>query len=198
MSRVLSRGRFPLFLVGLVVFGSVTLPSPAQPPAPVRPPAPVPPPAPDAPPVTSADEEKSVLTETVGLLAGLQLYQTYLNIGLMADARAEGVYEASELAQLLGSAVVPLDRVDKQMDKLSKLPLTDADQAAIARLRKLNALLRIQGMELQAFWDTGVDDHAKKYETARQAAWKELNDLLGLDKNDDVAPAPREVRAPKP
>jgi hypothetical protein len=173
MFRVPSPSRFALFLTAIAVLGSALSPTPAQPPA-----------AP--PPLTSADEEKSVLTETVGLLAGLQLYQTYLNIGFLADARAEGLYEASELTQLLGSAVVPLDKVDKQMEKLSKLTLSDDDKAAVARLRKINALLRIQGVELQAFWDTGVADHAKKYETARQAVWKELSNLLELEKSGDT------------
>src|SRR2546430_1702840 len=95
-----SRAALALVLVALVAGGGT-----AQPPAKAEPPA----------------EDNAVLAETVGLLAGLQLYQTYLNIGLLADARSEGLYEAAELAQLLGSVVVPLEKVEKQLDKVAKL-----------------------------------------------------------------------------
>jgi hypothetical protein len=135
-----------------------------------------------------------VLTEAVGLLAGLQLYQTYLNIGMLADIRAEGLYEAGELAQLLGSVVTPLEQVDKQLEKVAAIKtLSKDDVAALARMRKIVALLHTEGKSLQAFWDTGVEDHAKKYEAARQAAWKELDALLELDPKKEIAPQPKSV-----
>jgi hypothetical protein len=171
--------------VAAVLFAAHTSPpTPAQPPTP--PPAGLQPgPGADAVPV---------LTETVGLLSGLQLYQTYLNVGLLADARAEGVYEASELAQLLGSVVTPLEQVDKQLERVAALKgLGKDDAAAVARLRKILAHLQAQGKSLQSYWDTGVADHAKKYEAARQAAWKELDDLLGLTATEGVAPEPKAV-----
>jgi len=140
-------------------------------------------------------ESVTVLTETVGLVSGLQLYQTYLNIGLLADVRAEGLYEAGELAQLLGSVVTPLDQVDRQLAKVAALKgMSKDDAAAVAKMRKILGHLQTQGKSLQLFWDTGVEDHAKKYETARQAAWKELDDLLELDPKKEVAPAPAEKK----
>ncbi len=139
-------------------------------------------------------EENAALLETVGLLAGLQLYQTYLNIGLLADARAEGLYEASELTQLIGSVVGPLEKVDKQLEKIAAMKLSVEDAAAVARMRKITGLLRAQGKSLQSFWDTGVADHSKKYEEARQAAWKELSELLELDPKKGIAPAPSEPK----
>ncbi|VTU02240.1 Uncharacterized protein OS=Planctomyces brasiliensis (strain ATCC 49424 / DSM 5305 / JCM 21570 / NBRC 103401 / IFAM 1448) GN=Plabr_1930 PE=4 SV=1 [Gemmataceae bacterium] len=137
-------------------------------------------------------EALPTLSETVGLLAGLQLYQTYLNVGMLADARAEGLYEASELAQLLGSVVVPLDTVDKQLAKVAALKgLSKDDAAAIARMRKIAGHLKQQGKSLQAFWDTGVEDHGKKYEEARQAAWADLDALLELSPKVGAAPEPK-------
>jgi hypothetical protein len=126
-------------------------------------------------------EENAVLLETVGLLAGAQLYQTYLNIGLLADSAAEDVYEAAEAAQLLGSVVQPLEKIEKQLEKVAALKLTKDDAAAITRMKKIAGLLRQQGKALQAYWDTDMEDHKKKYEEARQAAWKDLSDLLALE-----------------
>ena len=134
-----------------------------------------------------------MLAETVGLIASLQLYQSYLTIGVLADARAEGLYEAAELTQLLGSVVGPLDKVEKQLEKVAALKLTKEDAAAIARMKKIAGLLRQQGKSLQTFWDTGVADHGKKYEEARQAAWKELSDLLDLDPKKGIATEPKKL-----
>jgi hypothetical protein len=126
-------------------------------------------------------DENAVLLETVGLLAGVQLYQAYLNIGLLADGYAEGLYESAEAAQLLGSVVGPLEKIEKQLEKVAVLKLTKDDAAAIMRMKKIAGLLRSQGKSLQSYWDTDAEGDSKKYEETRQAAWKELSDLLELE-----------------
>jgi hypothetical protein len=156
------RSRFALAVAALAVTAGVTR---AQPAAPAK----------------TVAEENSVLLETVGLLAGIQLYQTYLNVGLLADASAEGVYESGEATQLLGSVVGPLDKIEKQLEKVAALKLSKDDAAALTRMKKIAGLLRVQGKALQSYWDTGKEEHNKKYEDARQAAWKELSDLLALE-----------------
>ena len=192
------RFRLALIVAIYVAVVSHLTPVGAQPPAgpPPAPPAP-PAPVPAAPPATSADEKAGLLAETVGLLASLQLYQSYLNIGLLADAKAEGVYDAAIAAPLLGSVVTPLAKVEAQLTKLAALPLPVDDAAALAKLLKITKLVRTQGTELEAFWQTGVMDHARRYEAARREAWRELNALLKLeDTTTDEIPAPRAV-APK-
>ena len=173
---------------------ALVTPNPADAPGPMMPPDPIPAPGERPPPPA---ENPAVLTETVGLLAGLQLYQTYLNIGLLADARAERLYEAAEVALLLGSVMTPLEKVENQLEKVAGLKaLAEGDAAAVARMRKVAGLLREQGKSLQAFWDTGVADDGKKYEEARQAAWKELSDLLQLDPKKDARPEPKPTEKP--
>lgn len=132
-------------------------------------------------PAKALADENAVLLETVGLLAGVQLYQAYLNIGLLADGYAEGLYESAEAAQLLGSVVGPLEKIEKQLEKVAALKLTKDDATAVTRMKKIAGLLRQQGKSLQSYWDTDVEDHSKKYEETRQAAWKELSDLLDLE-----------------
>jgi hypothetical protein len=188
-----SRLWFGISPFAVVCVAAIVTPSPAQPP--ITPPKTQPTQPPISPSLQtqpSTDSSTSVLTETIGLLAGLQLYQTYLNIGLLADAKAEGIYEAAELKQLLGSVVTPLDQVDKQLEKVAGLKgLSKDDTTAIARLRKIVGLLKTQGKSLQAFWDTGAEENGKKYEAARQAAWKELDDLLELDPKKGPTPEPK-------
>ena len=120
------------------------------------------------------------LIETVGLLAGLHLYQTYLNIGFVADGKAEGTYEEADARKLLASVMTPLDTVDKQLEKVGKLAPGKADQDAVAQLRKLAALLRQQGKELETFWNTDQESDGAKYEATRKRAWEGISKLLAL------------------
>jgi len=181
---MLKNRRFAAFAVGMTAVLGSAGPGRCQSPAEKSAPA-----APNA-----------VLTESVGLFAGVQLYQTYLNIGLLADARAAGVYEDADAGQVLGSVLEPLKKVDKQLEKLAALKgLSEEDLAAVARLRKVAGLLIVQGDSLAAFWTTDQPAHADKYEAARRKAWAELEDVLDMKPKTvlQTGPQPREVPAKK-
>lgn len=150
-----------------------------------------PPASPSAPPPLPSSAEKKEapaaddhgqLMETVGLLSGLYLYQAYLNIGLLADGKAEKIYEEKAARSVLGSIVGPLDAVDKQLGKVGKAARTNADRVAVERLRLIVASLRQQGRDLTAFWDSGQPEDGAKYEATRREAWKQINAVMGLDK----------------
>jgi hypothetical protein len=141
----------------------------------------------------------SVLTETVGLLAGVQLYQTYLNIGLLADARAEGTYETADVELLLQSVYKPLVIVEKQLEKVGKLKgMTKEDTEALGQLTKIAGLLRQQGEELTAFWNSGEEAKGKKYEATRQKSWTEIEALLDLKPKAEAAAGAKPAAVPAP
>lgn len=62
---------------------------------------------------------------------------------------------------------------------------------SLSRLPQLAGLLQQQGKSLEKFRETGVADHGKKYEAARQEAWNELKELLDLDPKVVTAPEPK-------
>src|SRR5260221_10881656 len=163
------RNRFGITAIVALVLGSSALgQQPASPP-------PVPPEEKkDAPPA----DDHSQLMETVGLLSGLYLYQSYLNIGLIADGKAEKVYDEKAARSVLGSVVTPLDVVDKQLAKVGKAARAEADRDAVDKLRQIVTLLRQQGRDLTAFWDSGRPEDGAKYETTRREAWKQINAVM--------------------
>lgn len=167
-----------LFLLGLVsipFLSGQTEPSYGQP-------APAPAKADSATKTITAEEAVPQLMEAIGHLAGMNLYQTYLNIGFMADAKAEGVYEEDDVKPLLASIVTPLDTLEKKLDAIAKLAPTTEDRQAIEKVKPHIALLRKQAKELEAFWASGAEADGKKYEATRQQAWKDISELLGLNK----------------
>ena|SRR5438128_8836190 len=134
------------------------------------------------PPIAPPADPRAHLTETVGLISGLYLYQTYLNIGLLADGRAERLYDDKAARSVLTSVVTPLDAVDKQLARLGAQLGTDADREAADYLRHIVGLLRRQGQQLVAFWDSGRPNDGARYEATRQEVWQHLYNLLRLDK----------------
>jgi hypothetical protein len=137
---------------------------------------------PDKKPAVSDKDARTQLLETVGTLAAAHYYQTYLNIGLIADARAEGRYPERDARNVLDSVLALLGTVDKQLDTVAKLDLDKEDRASLDQMRELATLLRQQGKELLAHWEAGGDDHATRYDELRKKSWAGISKLLGLGK----------------
>ncbi|MFL5340555.1 MAG: hypothetical protein ACJ8F7_10435 [Gemmataceae bacterium] len=170
MRRFCCRGIL-LTTFALVVSGSTAL---AQ--------APATPPPPEEKKDPAPADPHSQLMETVGLLSGLYLYQSYLNIGLLADGKAEKIYDEKAARSVLGSVLTPLAAVEEKLAQLTKLARTQADRDAVENLRAVVVLLRQQGKELTAFWDSARPEDGAKYEATRKEAWKQISAMLGLDK----------------
>lgn len=128
----------------------------------------------------TAEQTQADLSETVGLLSGLHLYQTYLNIGMLADCKAEGIYPERDAMLLLASVMSPLEKIDKQLEKIVKRISDKNDREALDRVRRLIGLLQEEGKQLQLFWETGKAEHSTKYEAARKEAWEGVSKLLGI------------------
>jgi len=109
-------------------------------------------------------DPRAQLTETVGLLSGLYLYQTYLNIGLLADGKAERLYDEKAARAVLASVVTPLDAVERQLAQIGAMAETEGDRDAVGRLRHTVGLLRRQGQQLVSFWDSRNAADGARYE----------------------------------
>ena len=125
-----------------------------------------------------------VLLETIGTLGAAHLHETYLNIGFVADGKAEGTYEAKDAKEILRTVLALRETVDKQLERVGKLQLDAADRKSLNKLRALSSLLAEQGKELQAFWDTGKKERGTKYEKIRQQAWEEIQNLTRAEATD--------------
>jgi hypothetical protein len=127
----------------------------------------------------SADERRRLL-ETVGSLAVAHCYQSYVNIGLLADARAKGLYAQKDAAKVLDSVLALLDSVDRKLAALDNLDLDKQDRSSLDQMRVISTLLHQQGQELQVFWDSGADENAARYEDVRKDSWAAISRLTGI------------------
>lgn len=122
----------------------------------------------------------ALLLESLDRLTAAHLYQTHLNIGLLADGTESEVYTIAEAKKLLQTLTALLNRVDGQLTKVGEQGLRPDDQKSLARTRQLSALLRTQAVELKAYWDTGDREHTVEFHKAREEAWTGIRELLGL------------------
>jgi hypothetical protein len=131
-------------------------------------------------PAVAAANRDARLIESVGSLCAVQLYQSYLNVGLLADGVEHEAYSKADAAQILSTIVTLSQTVDGQLQKLADSGLDNDDRKALDRVRKASALVRTQAAHLQSFWSSGEKNHIDDYQRLRQQCWQELRSILGL------------------
>jgi hypothetical protein len=129
---------------------------------------------------TKNREERRQLLETVGALTSAHCYQTYLNIGLIADGKVKGAYSVKDATQVLDSVLSLQSSIDRNLSALGKLDLDKRDLESLDQMRDLSTLLRQQGKELKAFWDGGKEEDAARYDNSRKDSWAAIGRLTGI------------------
>lgn len=127
-------------------------------------------------PTTSADRSAPFL-EAIGALSAAQLYQSYLNIGFLADAVELDSYTEAEADKLLQAVQDMLAMVDQQLARLDQLDLSPDDQRSLSRLRTIRVTLRTQARTLQSYWANGDPEQLNRYHEARDQAWALLREM---------------------
>jgi hypothetical protein len=137
--------------------------------------------APSVGAASAESKKREPLLETIGGLSVVHLYQSYLNIGLLADAAENETYTRAEAASIMATVNELVNLVEKQLTKLPSSGLSEEDETALEGVRLLTALLRTQSNSLLAFWAGGEETHATRYHEAREQSWVMLKGFLGLD-----------------
>jgi hypothetical protein len=127
---------------------------------------------------TSAAEPN--LLQTVGALAAAHYFQTYLNIGFIADGKGHGIYSEKDARRVLQSVLSVLDSVDRRLETLGQVNLNKDDRDSLEQMRAISALLRQQARELQTYWERGQDEDLARYETIRKNSYAAISKLLGI------------------
>src|SRR5262249_27849956 len=119
--------------------------------------------------------------QTIGTLTAAHYFQTYLNIGFIADGKGRGNYSQEDARKVLQSVLSVVDSVDRQLDVLGKRNLEKGDRESLDQMRAISAQLRQQGQGLQAYWASGKDQAAARYEALRQKTYAAISKLMGID-----------------
>ena len=119
------------------------------------------PPIPTNAEVKKAGRPTEPVLSLVGGLMSSHLYQTYLNIGLIADGVAKDVYKVEDGKDLLDALTRITDTIERQIAQLPEGELQAEERAQLEKTRRMLSLLRSQAKELKAYWDSGDEDYLK-------------------------------------
>jgi hypothetical protein len=134
--------------------------------------------APASAPAAKATDRQQLL-ETIGALTAAHAFQTYLNLGLIADGKAKGTYSDRDARKLLDSVMDLQNAVDKKLAAVAKIDLDKEDRASLEDMRTVSDLLWKQRKELEAFWESGKPEDQDRYENVRKDSWAALSRLTG-------------------
>jgi hypothetical protein len=129
---------------------------------------------------SNAALDRRQLLESVGALTSASCYQTYLNIGFIADGKAKGAYSEKDAARILDSVLSLLGSIDRNLAAIGKLELDKQDRESLDQMRDLSDLLRQQGKELKAYWDSGKEEDGARYDNARKDSWAAIGKVTGI------------------
>ena len=130
-------------------------------------------------PTSSSAAERSLL-QTIGALTAAHYFQTYLNIGFIADGKGHGIYSEKDARRVLQSVLTLLDSVDRRLETLNQVNLNKDDRESLEQMRAISALLRQQAKELQNYWERGQDEDLNRYESIRKNSYAAISKLLGI------------------
>jgi hypothetical protein len=129
------------------------------------------------PPKLNASQKERFL-EALGALSSAHLFQSYLNIGLLADGVESEAYTTKQAEETMRSIENMMDQVDAQLGKLTKTTLEPDDHAALEQIKAVAVMLRLQAKFLQDYWKSGDQADAERYHEVRNAAWKALGKIM--------------------
>jgi hypothetical protein len=118
--------------------------------------------------------------ETIGALAAAHYFQTYLNIGFVADGKSKGIYGEEDSRKLLVSVLSVVESVDRQLESMGRRSLAKEDRKSLEQMRAISTMLRQQGRELQSYWDSRRDQDAARYESRRKDSYAAISQLMGI------------------
>jgi hypothetical protein len=131
-------------------------------------------------PNTSAGTLDPGSLQAVGTLAGAHYFQTYLNIGFIAEGKEKGTYSHADARKVLRYVLSVVDSVDRQLAALGSRNLGKEDRDSLEQMQAISAMLRQQGADLQTYWDTSQQQHAARYESIRRTSYATISKLLAI------------------
>jgi hypothetical protein len=123
---------------------------------------------------------KERMVETLGVLCHSHLYQSYLNINLIAELVEKEVWDEDEANDMLNLVIDKLGTVDKRLDNQAQLDLSEEDKDVVEGIRLISARLKTEVAALRAYWLEPDRERADRFNATRRATYAALSEFLGL------------------
>jgi hypothetical protein len=128
-------------------------------------------------------DRENVVLEALGGFSALALYNTYIVVGAVADGYAYEVYDKEMATNLVTEQISSIQILVDHCDKLlTGTNLQNAsDKEYVTGIRTALYLLKDEAAALKGYIETASEDDQKAYSDKRNAAWKKISVMLGLE-----------------
>jgi hypothetical protein len=123
--------------------------------------------------------------QLIGILTASYLYQSYLNIGYLADATSGGVYSEDEAIEQVDGLIGVIGGVRDELQAYSKYMQSESDLLYVENLVKIADILLQEAGALQRYYQTGDEDYARDYLEFNDVAQRAISQLLGIEIPED-------------
>lgn len=129
----------------------------------------------------SADKDALHLN-TIGAFSAGFVLQSYGYIGVLADAMSKGVYAPELVRSMLAETISYLKNVNAQLNKYQTGGvIASGDQKFITSMMFIIDQLIAEAEALSSFAQTKSEADLKRFEEARQNAWKNIKKTFGMN-----------------
>lgn len=119
--------------------------------------------------------------QLIGVLSVSYLYQSYLNIGLLADATSGDIYSPDESLLQLGDLLGVIGGVRDEIYSYSKQVESESDKLYLESLVRIADLLLQEAGALMRYFETSEDSYAQQYLELNELAQQAINQILGME-----------------
>ena len=129
-----------------------------------------------------AMDKDALHLNTIGAFSAGFVLQSYGYIGVLADAMSKGVYAPELVRSMLAETISYLKNVNAQLTKYQNSGvIASGDQKFIASMMMIIDQLIAEAEALSSFAQTKSEADLKKFEEARQSAWKNIKKTFGMN-----------------
>lgn len=133
--------------------------------------------------VKAEQSEHELMLESLGVLSAQGIYLTYTSIGTVVDGYSKKAYEKDFASELVQEFVNLSNVAKEQMNKLlGSKAIQGEDIDYLTKLVATYELLIAEGNAFKNYLKTDEEKHIKIYHEKREKAWKNISELLGLNK----------------
>ena len=119
--------------------------------------------------------------QMVGILSATFLYQSYLNIGFLADLHAGGQYDEETALGHGETLVAVIAGARDELQAYRRYQVSEVDQQYIAELIKVVDVLLQECIALNEYMETGDPRAADRFNEMNELAQQAISQLLGLE-----------------
>jgi hypothetical protein len=128
-----------------------------------------------------ARDTQTIMLQTTGALCAQGLYLTYTSVGTLADGYVKKVYDKDTATQYLNAYIEIIKRIKEQLNKLQQSgAIQGEDVAFMAKIVDTYDLLQAEANSFQSYLTNGGQANVDVYDAKRKAAWKNIQEILGI------------------